>query len=766
MSVDGPSSGHYCAQLQGLADHTAEDVLLENRLLKSRMQDEKLGRQKADDDVKFLKQQLQSRDRTLLSVKEALAHAEQRNGQLQKLADDKEIQIADLTRKVAMFREKADELFFAKQRGELVSQPSSAKPTIGVVAGKSAAGGSSLFGAIASVAAGGAKPKTSSFNFKDRLHDIVTILRLKKKIRLLKSRHEDSMTHIESDLMAREDVRSQMAHECGTINKKFIPMPSAGDDEEEQARHGSSSSRHRSSSASVGISGARRSSLISFEGVRRHGRGTASQLPYKESFQFVTHEDKFVEAKIQASSFAAQLQPLRSDMIKHVVALKDFVDNSLSGLYYIFTDVAPGGRRLLAQPMTDYEKEIKSILTKAKILLFDVLKSAHGIAKEVTSHEKKVKHQWILDHRANHKDASVSADIPPEEDPRIAKQQEQLEFLKGRISQMQVEHTRTISDLELSRDAAESTTKFIHAKIFDLHDATYEALHAVFRQRYHWTTRFPNAFHGMDRKPATTKALAVKYNLKLGEAVSEDVQYLKKFTEYFLSDELFGADLLANGKDEANEAKKKDARGEGLRRRTIDAARAMSFKLDEVDILKEEWAAADERELRQFTRSKSFGDLRGGGVDALKENGYPPPPRVVRSACTSPELKPYRPATAGSQRSASSQAGPCKPRQQTVAAGAASTSTDAFHRMEEWQKHQHNVWEQKKQRPSVIGNAGSSVLPGGGGGGPAGNQEVMQLSKVTLQFDSEGAGLVDGMTDQTGGSARLARKGSFRRQLV
>ncbi len=730
-------------QLQGLADHTAEDVLLENRILKTRMHDEKIGRQRADDEIRFLKQQLASRDRTLASVKESLSVAEQRNGQLQRLVDDKEIAIAELTRKAGLLREKADEAFFSKQRGEDV-HATTGPTTVGVVIGKTPKLGGGGPGGLLGSITGAAKPHSAKggFSFKDRFHDIVTMLRLKKKLRQIKLRHEATMQNVETDLMALEDERSQQVHECGTINKKFVPMEDGGEEASQN------NTRSRTSSA------ARRSSLISFEGVRRHGRGLSGHLPYKETVHFVTHEDKFVDAKIHASAFATQLQPLRSDIVKHVSTMKDFIDNSLSALYFIFSDVAPGGRKLLAQPVHDYEKEIKAILTKTKIHLFELMKTAHAVAKDVSSAEKKVKQQWLLDHRANHKDVAVSVDIPPPEDPRIAKQQEQLDFLKTRISHVQEEQTRKVADLELSRDAAESTTKFIHAKIFDLHDATYEALHAVFRQRYRWTARFPNSFHGIERKPATTKALAVKYNLKLGEAVNEDVQYLKKFAEYFLSDDLFGADLVASAKDEvaaSAEAFSKKRGGEALgqRRRTIDAARAMSNKLDEVD----EWATTGDTEVRQLTRSRSLADIPRGASAGEKENycGFGgPPPRVVRSACNSPELKPSRPSTAGSQRSMSKTSAGLRP----AASSAASTPVEGFHRMEEWHKHQQNVWEQKKQRPS---QCSANVAPPGINP----QQEVMLLSKVTLQFDQ-----VDALgDDQIGGSARLARKGSFRRQL-
>eukprot|EP00757_Euglenozoa_sp_SAG-D1_P015006 gene15005-4466_t len=65
---------------------------------------------------------------------------------------------------------------------------------------------------------------------------------------------------------------------------------------------------------------------------------------------------------------------------------------------------------------------------------------------------------------------------------------------------------------------------------------------------------------GKDKK-GKRKCLQVQFNLQLGEVIETDIQYLKAFTDYFISDANFGADMSATKERErASSIQKEDLR--------------------------------------------------------------------------------------------------------------------------------------------------------------------------------------------------------------
>lgn len=529
-----------------------EDLILQNRILMSRLQEERLMVQKVEEESKFFKHLVASRDKKITAMEAAKVATEGRILQLQKLIDDKEGNNLQLRQSVADLRD------------EIASQ----KTTVLDLQRQIRNGGHH------------ARSVVPDRRFEETFHDKVSIIRLEKKVRQHFNKRELTMQALETNAMEAEDARSMLANELGVIDKVIV--------------------KEEDDSTSTARGRPRASSLVSFESVKRHtgSRGVGS-LPYREKLDLRTPQDGFVEAKVKSSAFEAQLTPLRDALYKLAGELKESNDKTLGSLFYIFEDSSKRGRGLLANPKEDFEKEIRENIVSVRMKLHSMVQTISKNFVDLINAEKPIRLRWAYESRSS-VDFSCQVEVPPPEDPRIEQLREQLNFVNGRSTQLRKEFTTKLNHMELLKDKAEVNTQYIQQKLFQLHDGMYQALHAIYRHRYHWVNRFTNSFQGIDRTAKKSTALEVNFNVKLGQAVDEDLHFLRKLADYFVSDDLFGADLAvadplagSNKNHDNNYLVAKRKAAAIPTRKKIDQARKLSGQLetylrDELNVLAEQ----------------------------------------------------------------------------------------------------------------------------------------------------------------------------------
>lgn len=558
-----------------------EDLLLQNRILSSRIHEERLARQKIDEDVKFLKHQLHLRDRRIDAFDAERSKLESRLSQLQKLVDEKDHANVQLKQNTFALHHQIDDL--KSKVLELQRENRNARSFLA---------SDSHYHHPAGVSRGQATtPAASDRRFEEMFRDKVAIIRLQKKVRSHFATRESTMQALETNAMEAEDARSTLANELGLIGKTDWKRNDEGDDRDDV-------------SAASGTR-PRRSSLVCFDSVKRHGRG-CNALPYHEKLDLSTPQDAFVEAKINASAFAQHVAIIRQTMHTLAHEVKAANDKSLQSLYFIFEDSCKKGRGLLANPREDFEKEIRQSIVALRMKLHEAVRAVQNNIIQFINAEKPMRMKWALE-GAPRIDFECQVDIPSPEDPRIAELREQLHFVNSRTNSVRQELTLKMTNMELLRDKAEVNTQYIQQKLFQLHDSLYHSLHSIYRHRYHWINRFANSFQSIDRHAKRSQQLEVNFNVKLGQAVDEDMHYLRKLADYFVSDELFGADLSAadpskdcrDGTGAVSTAylvaKRKD--GMPVRRKMIDHARRLSGQME--CFLKNEQQAKAQAEQQQ-----------------------------------------------------------------------------------------------------------------------------------------------------------------------
>lgn len=715
-----------------------EDLILQNRILTSRLQEERMIVQKVEEETKFYKHLVVTRDKKIAALEVEKNATEGRVKQLQKLIDEKEAANFQLRQTVVELRE-----LVASQKSSVLELQRQIRSS-------------------GSVAARGIVPDR---RFEETFNDKVAIIRLEKKVRRHFNNRERTMQALESNAMEAEDARSMLANELGVIDK----VPSK-DDEDDLSGSQNPQQRQRG----------RSSSLVSFESVKRYSssRGSGS-LPYREALDLRTPQDAFVAAKVESSAFRAHLVPLKEALYSMAAEMKEANDKTLGSLFFIFEDIGKRGRGLLANPKEDFEKEIRECIVGLRIKLLGMVQSVSKHMIAMINSEKPTRLKWALESRSS-VDFCCQVDVPPPEDPRIEQLREQLSFVNGRSTQLRKEFTTKINHLELLKDKAEVNTQYVQQKIFQLHDALYQALHAIYRHRFHWVNRFTNAFQGIDRTAKKSTTLEVNFNVKLGQAVDEDLHFLRKLADYFVSDDLFGADLSAadsnlagsNGTSSKNHENNNNylvakRKGSGIpTRKKIDQARKLSGQLetylrDELNVIAEQQQQQHENQNRQNASAPpphlpSFGAV---AVDS-EPNSAASTPQHCRSLESSVTTIPcFNPAPRGAPaaptlipkhaRSANSSPEPrSRPQSARTRSGSAHQRTSGG--LTTVNMNTSSIVPSKP--PIVRKSSSSSILEDDGtfrrvqsfsgmrgrnSSGPGSSSDVLACSKVTLQLDSD-----------------------------
>lgn len=821
-----PSAAASSSDVAGLLlDDQGEDLVLRNQLLLARASDDRRARHRAEDDALYLRHTLSERDRKLEATAAALRKANAAAALAERQRDERDAAVAALkcasealesrlraadaerTRLLGALRDAAGNAAvgasptaasaaataalagagFAGMRASPSFAPAS-PPRSGSfgLAGASFAAGTGLVPALAASTgseggANGSPPDSlGARRFAELLAERMRTARLTRQLGGLRQEYERMAAAHESQMMEIEDAHSVATQRC--LARGMVPVNEEARLLEEDAKETARPLRRCATSGA----------LVTFDNLRRYGRGAASELPFREKLDLRTPEEKYIDAKVKVSSFGAPFQALRERTHRFAHEWKEAEDKALSALLYIFTESGRRTASLLSSPKDDFHKEVKSALFNTKRMLFDLVKNVNEGIKDVLNTERRVKQQWITEARPS-RDFGAQVDIPPPEDPRIAAQAERIAHLERRLATMRDEHEAHSTELELQKERAEVNMQFLQQRAFKLHDSVFHALHSVYKHRFHWAPRCPNAFQGIDRQASKKRQLEVAYNVRVGEAIDADVTMLARFTEYFVSDDLFGVDLagstnptiasVAGAVDKENHgagagpatgaaAKDKDDAIAVLMRRKepvpvkrrIQAARRLSSQVD--DMLRRETRLSGEAPAPSSEDAEVAGVIAGVVcVPTPQPPHHPAPPAGRRlsepSPTTSPDMmapptQPPESSVAALQRRVQRRALSMTDAAHVAAAAAASsahaaqaaahaaaghsahvpTNPEGFRRLEEWQQHQHQLWEAKRRNsyggpPAPL--AGTAAFTPSGPTGAT--MALMSPSTVTLQFD-------------------------------
>eukprot|EP01065_Artemidia_motanka_P017318 TRINITY_DN207_c3_g1_i1.p1 TRINITY_DN207_c3_g1~~TRINITY_DN207_c3_g1_i1.p1 ORF type:complete len:882 (+),score=254.34 TRINITY_DN207_c3_g1_i1:97-2742(+) len=378
-------------------------------------------------------------------------------------------------------------------------------------------------------------------------------MRLRKRLRETRVRMADKLALQEQQLMFQEDPEN-VASLLEAIRQR-----------DEQARK----ERERWLGGLRGA-GPGRSSLMNVN--TRHSavdeRSEASWDLPKHKTALVTTEDKYIDCKIARSGFRDPLRLVREQLYPIARDFKESSDKAVTELWFLYNG---GGRSI--RPKEDFYKKTSGQLTRAKVLLAEMLRRINTVIKAFLKEERDIKERWLLDNiPTNH--CETQADLPGPPDPLIEEQAAEIKMLRDRLERMRQQTTTETNKLSLAKEKAELNLQFLQGKLFSLHREMYTSLHLVYKHRYKWIARFPDPLRDLKLRGREQKlALDLQFNLKLGQILDRDVEYLKTFGQYFTSDETFGVDMSTHAERDA--AVRQASRGDSgmfLRRRPTDGA--------------------------------------------------------------------------------------------------------------------------------------------------------------------------------------------------
>eukprot|EP00759_Apiculatamorpha_spiralis_P030713 PhF_6_TR32346/c0_g1_i1/m.47957 len=466
----------------------------------------------------------------------------------------------------------------------------------------------------------------------------------------------------------------------------------------------------------------RKGSLISFEALKRSKHVAAYHLPLKEPLKLTTpSEDSLMNKRLERSSFNEYLTSVRAEILNWAGTWRESHETSLGNMWYIFTERDKPGGCILARPKDDFHKEVKLNIAKTRSGLMDLVKLITTALQNILSGEKAVKQKWLLENASRDRvDATVEANIPPPEDPRIALLQHEINQLNDRLRTFQKDFTQKNAVLEASREKAQANLTFVQSKMFELHRELYSSLHAIHKHRYKWIARLPDPLrrHCPD---ASQQQLTVQFNSHLGEVVSQDVSYLKQLAEYFVSDELFGSDMSEPNRQEVFDAEETPV----MKRRESLGAKAMAMsqhqstysklqkKMMEKEIAEHRALAEANPEPSKEQSSRNFTDP--SSIDVLLEvadrpsTPPPPPPVFTNGSSNSFGARPTSAGNVGANNLLRRRGSAPQPviTTQTQATMSNNNNNNVKpqppRRMIEWQSKQNALWEEKR-RQSLMGS--------------------------------------------------------------
>eukprot|EP01006_Ploeotia_vitrea_P031688 TRINITY_DN63995_c0_g2_i1.p1 TRINITY_DN63995_c0_g2~~TRINITY_DN63995_c0_g2_i1.p1 ORF type:complete len:1008 (-),score=109.85 TRINITY_DN63995_c0_g2_i1:45-3068(-) len=352
----------------------------------------------------------------------------------------------------------------------------------------------------------------------------VKYLQLKSKYKTTKADFQEKMQVLEQSIMEYEDEYSP-----DTVKTVLDNIKKAKEEEKRVERQR-----------------VERRTLVSYT-TEKHEH---YQLNFREPVQMKANDDDYAAALMKRSAFGETLGLIKQDLGGILADFKRANDEGLSCLWMIFTE-----KHNLFRPKDDFFKQTKAALQKSTLFVKDFARKANLLTKKFTDREKTVKIQWKLE-GVDRADSWCEADLPTQ---ATLEAEAEVLMLKRRISELTSKFTERESTLELNLEKAETNLRFLQQRCLELHKAVFHSMRTVYKHRFKWTAKFQDPLRELNRAINESRrkpqALDVTFNLSLGEVVARDIELLKKFSDYFMGDSFFGADMSREKEEEDTKKK-------------------------------------------------------------------------------------------------------------------------------------------------------------------------------------------------------------------
>lgn len=312
------------------------------------------------------------------------------------------------------------------------------------------------------------------------------------------------------------------------------------------------------------------------------GAEAALAMPDMES------AEAYLKARISRSEHLRQpLEQARAAALATGKEAYGSLATTLGELEYIFSDATKtGGGGLLACPKADFTKASKQLITQIALKLKALRRAVDATCTGIldAEHERvKARRSRLVDGATQltredvifidnvaklHRETaaggggggSATMDSQKNAETSAKEWEQRYRALESRCGSLE----RSLGQ----QKAAAKTAKehYLHVvsgeqdklasmadAVFRLHDAAYRAVHAVFKHRFRWCPACPNHFVDVRRTPSqrrdpatdeVTTLWRTTHVVEIAEASRKDALLLATFAEYFINDNLFGADVL------------------------------------------------------------------------------------------------------------------------------------------------------------------------------------------------------------------------------
>ena len=640
---------------------TNDDVVAEACLLRDKLTVENGSRLKMQEDIRFLRHQLDAREAKITKIAGECDSLKVRNEQLKKMLTEKDEVIYCHKIEKAQMKDKYDRLL--EENISLARDLHLLEKDLGM----GAAGGGSLADSFASSSGApliasssfrstslrrsstsAATPTAAALPTKDRfaemMRDKTTIVTLRRKLRENRAAQMEVRRRAENCIMEAEDQLSAFSAELTEFLHEegcFAPGDNQADGKAIQAKgeeshesDGNAPAYYNYSEGPMGryiplirriymegaeeedgtgrdkpmtnaearakaLVGAPR--LISFKNVKALGHCLEGKL-FKEFHMALNQkfaDEENLKKSFQYSPFGSALSSMNTELQQLARDAKAQSELQVNSLFYIFDElekrltvtqkalnngqgVAAGSRGSgvsvagalgklrckggngvpststllrrdgsLADPRGDFTDEMKAHVQEFNTTMRRILVCVREGAKRVMNLEASAKKEWLRQHHEQLQRKEMGTQMNAEEipDPKIARLEERVEYLNGRMASITSEHSANLLEHQLQRDKAEVVTKFLQEKLFTLHDGVYDCLHSIFKHRVQWISRLPNNFSGIYaeiKKLGGDSPLfaSVQFNTDIGTAVEEDTKLLRQFAHFFVAGESYAAAAL------------------------------------------------------------------------------------------------------------------------------------------------------------------------------------------------------------------------------
>eukprot|EP01065_Artemidia_motanka_P027335 TRINITY_DN3253_c3_g1_i1.p1 TRINITY_DN3253_c3_g1~~TRINITY_DN3253_c3_g1_i1.p1 ORF type:complete len:955 (+),score=377.33 TRINITY_DN3253_c3_g1_i1:247-2865(+) len=276
------------------------------------------------------------------------------------------------------------------------------------------------------------------------------------------------------------------------------------------------------------------------------------ELKFDRRVTLTAPDDDHVKLLLEKTHYAALMPQCKGELSATVRELKESIDKALQTLWLLFNERSTtssrlGGGKPPHRVYDEFFQTVEQTLMRTKQMAADFPRKTNAFLRTFCAREKEVT-QYIKTHRYARCDQAVEVDIPPPTPPEVFELRDEIKHYQRRLRQLSQEYAEKESALEIRAGKAESSLEYVQRHVLTLHRSLFNALHLVFKHRFRWCNRMPDPmrnFHVPDAKDRR-KIFEVSYNMKLGELLQVDREYMEKFGHYMISED-FGAGGVVDG---------------------------------------------------------------------------------------------------------------------------------------------------------------------------------------------------------------------------